>query len=127
MLDAEFEGWSPPPEYRKAAVVAIIALPRALNDNRIRRMVGMDPIAGGELPEQRRAELAAARQQQAAPAPQPQPPPQPAPAPQPQQAAPAPQAAAAPAPTLPPTQPPRPPHPVGGVFDRPVKVPQGFA
>lgn len=83
LVDAEFEGWAPPEEMRKAVVIGIVALPRALGDNRVRRAIGM-PLLGvaGDAPAARAAEVAASVQppppvvepvQQQAPASQPEP------------------------------------------------------
>lgn len=63
LVDAEFEGWSPPPEARKAVVLAVVALPRALADNRIRQLVGLPSVGGGDAAAQRAAELQAQQQQ----------------------------------------------------------------
>lgn len=71
-IDAEFEGWTPPPELRKIAVVAMVVLPRASQDNRVRNFIGLGPVAGGDAPDvaraqlaQQRAEMEAAQRQQA--------------------------------------------------------------
>lgn len=82
LVDAEFEGWSPPEEMRKVVVVGIVALPRALGDNRVRRAIGM-PLIGsaGDAPAARAAEVAASVQppppvvqpQPSQPEPQPEP------------------------------------------------------
>lgn len=62
LVDAEFEGWTPPPEARKAVVLAVVALPRALADNRIRSLVGLPSVGGGDDAAQR-AEAMRAQQQ----------------------------------------------------------------
>lgn len=83
LVDAEFEGWTPPEEMRKVVVIGIVALPRALGDNRVRRAIGMPLLgAAGDAPAARAAEVAASVQppppvvepvQQQAPASQPEP------------------------------------------------------
>ena len=63
LVDAEFEGWTPPEEMRKAVVIGIVALPRALGDNRVRRAIGMPLLgAAGDAPAARAAEVAASVQ-----------------------------------------------------------------
>jgi hypothetical protein len=63
LVDAEFEGWTPPEEMRKFVVVGIVALPRALGDNRVRRAIGMPLLgAAGDAPAARAAEVAASVQ-----------------------------------------------------------------
>ena len=87
LVDAEFDGWTPPEEMRKVVIVGIVALPRALGDNRCRKLVGLPLLgAAGDAPAARAAEVAASVAPpppvveqpavvQAQPAPQPAPPP----------------------------------------------------
>lgn len=100
LVDAEFDGWQPPEEMRKVVVVGIVALPRALGDNRVRSAIGL-PLLGsaGDQPAARAAQVQAEMQAAAAPPPvvevapvQAQPEPQPV---QPVQPEPQPQAAGA--------------------------------
>lgn len=87
LVDAEFDGWTPPEEMRKVVIVGIVALPRALADNRCRKLVGLPMLgAAGDAPAARAAEVAAS----VAPVPvEPPPPVQTAPQPAPQAATPA--------------------------------------
>jgi hypothetical protein len=85
LVDAEFEGWQPPEEMRKVVVVGIVALPRALGDNRVRSVIGLPLLgAAGDQAAANAAKVQAEmQQQQAAPPPPVAPPPvQPEPAPQ---------------------------------------------
>lgn len=101
LVDAEFDGWQPPEEMRKVVVVGIVALPRALGDNRVRSAIGL-PLLGsaGDQPAARAAQVQAEMKAAAAPPPvvevapvqAPQPEPQPV---QPVQPEPQPQAAGA--------------------------------
>lgn len=60
LVDAEFDGWTPPEEMRKVVIVGIVALPRALGDNRCRKLVGLPLLgASGDAPAARAAEVAA--------------------------------------------------------------------
>lgn len=61
LIDAEFEGWTPPPEMKKVFVLSIVVLPRALADNRLRRMIGLGPVDGGDEPDEARRQLAQQR------------------------------------------------------------------
>jgi len=92
LVDAEFEGWQPPEEMRKVVVVGIVALPRALGDNRVRSAIGLPLLgAAGDQAAANAAKVQAEMQQQAAPPPPVAPPP-------PAQSEPAPQAQPEPAP-----------------------------
>lgn len=86
LVDAEFEGWQPPEEMRKVVVVGIVALPRALGDNRVRSAIGLPLLgAAGDQAAANAAKVQAEMQQhQAAPPPPvaPPPPAQSEPAPQ---------------------------------------------
>jgi hypothetical protein len=70
LVDAEFDGWQPPEEMRKVVVVGIVALPRALGDNRVRSAIGL-PLLGsaGDQPAARAAEVQAEMKAAAAPPP----------------------------------------------------------
>jgi hypothetical protein len=70
LVDAEFDGWQPPEEMRKVVVVGIVALPRALGDNRVRSAIGL-PLLGsaGDQPAARAAQVQAEMQAAAAPPP----------------------------------------------------------
>ena len=70
LVDAEFDGWQPPEEMRKVVVVGIVALPRALGDNRVRSAIGL-PLLGsaGDQPAVRAAQVQAEMQAAAAPPP----------------------------------------------------------
>jgi hypothetical protein len=70
LVDAEFDGWQPPEEMRKVVVVGIVALPRALGDNRVRSAIGLPLLgAAGDQPAARAAEVQAEMQAAAAPPP----------------------------------------------------------
>ncbi len=81
VIDKEFEAREIPPEWKKAAIVAMVVWPRASQDNRIRKALGVGQVDGGDEPQRQRDELARQRaeleaqraQAQAAPAPAPAP------------------------------------------------------
>lgn len=61
LIDAEFEGWTPPAEIKKAVVLGIVVLPRAMADNRLRQMIGLGPVDGGDASGEARRQLAQQR------------------------------------------------------------------
>ena len=60
-VDEEFKEVEIPLEYRKIFVVGLIVAPRAMADNRVRRMIGLDTVDGGDTAERERRQLAELR------------------------------------------------------------------